>query len=99
MKKWLLVTLCLGQLLISRAQPVDYDSYFTPERLRVDLVFTGNARQQDVFLHSLHKEQLWTGSKTRLAVPFSYGEYQYKVYASNNLLLFQKALILYFLSG
>jgi hypothetical protein len=90
MKKWLLVTLCLGQFLISRAQPVDYDSYFTPERLRVDLVFTGNARQQDVFLHSLHKEQLWTGSKTRLAVPFSYGEYQYKVYASNNLLLFSK---------
>ncbi len=82
--------LCLTLFVMAQAQHIDYKTYFTPERLRVDLVFTGNAQTQDVFLHSLHKEPLWAGSKTVLIAPFDYGDCRYNVYSTQNVLLFSR---------
>ncbi|MDD2539111.1 MAG: M64 family metallopeptidase [Bacteroidales bacterium] len=90
MKKWFLLFMCLSQIFVSRAQTVVYYDHFTEERLRIDLVFTGNAQTQDVFLHSLHRESQWTGSRTQLISPFIYGEYQYKVLSGDGQLLFSK---------
>lgn len=91
MKKYILFfIICLGQTLTSRAQPVIFDHYFTTERLRVDLVFTGNAHTQDVFLLSLHKETPWAGSRSELISPFSYGEYQYRVFSKQGDLIFSR---------
>lgn len=91
MKKCILLfMLCLGPVLVSRAQAVCYDDHFTAERLRIDLVFTGNAHMQDVFLLSMHSETPWAGSKTQLIAPFTYGEYQYKVFSQEGELLFSK---------
>lgn len=90
MKKCSLLLICLGFVLTSRAQSVSYEDHFTGERLRIDLVFTGNATFQDVFLLSLHKESAWSGPKTRLIAPFTYGEYQYKIYSKQGDLIFSK---------
>jgi hypothetical protein len=90
MNKCVLLIICLGHLTISRAQPVSYEEHFTGERLRIDLVFTGNATSQDVFLLSLHKESPWAGSKTRLIAPFSYGEYRYNIFSKDGELIFSK---------
>ncbi|MFA7211770.1 MAG: peptidase M64 N-terminal domain-containing protein, partial [Bacteroidales bacterium] len=61
------------------AQSPSFDQYFTTERLRIDLVFTGNSKTQDAFLQSIHKEPVWAGSRTQLIDPFGYGEYYYKI--------------------
>ncbi|NLA16095.1 MAG: peptidase M64 [Bacteroidales bacterium] len=90
MKKIWFLFVFLSQLIVARAQLPSYEACFTSERLRVDLVFTGNAQQEDVFLHSLHKEPLWAGSKTQLIAPFTFGDFQYKVYSTDGVLLFSK---------
>lgn len=63
----------------ARKDVVEYDSYFTPERLRLDLVFAGNNLVQQVHLQGLKKESLWAGSQKNLLDPFRYGEYFYEV--------------------
>lgn len=57
----------------------NYDDYFTPNRLRIDLVFAGNAKQQNIYLDGLAKEDNWSGSKINLKDPFNYGEYYLEV--------------------
>lgn len=72
------------------AQSPSFDQYFTTERLRIDLVFTGNSKAQDAFLQSIHKEPVWAGSRTQLIDPFGYGEYYYKIFTPDGRLLFSK---------
>lgn len=90
MKKCVLLIICLGFTAIIRAQPVLYEDYFTGERLRLDLVFAGNASSQDVFLLALHKEPVWAGSTKQLIAPFTFGEYQYKVFTKQEDLIYSK---------
>ncbi|HRW94968.1 MAG TPA: M64 family metallopeptidase [Bacteroidales bacterium] len=90
MKKCTLLIICLGFATITLAQTVSYEDHFSEERLRIDLVFTGNATSQDVFLLSLHKEPEWAGPKKQLIPPFTYGEYQYKIYTKQGVLIFSK---------
>ena len=82
----LLTISALGQSRIH----VDYDKYFTPYRMRLDLVFAGDAAKQEVFLGNISKEVEWSGSKTILADPFEYGEYFLEVIAKNNVVIFSK---------
>jgi|SRR5574344_57224 hypothetical protein len=60
------------------SQP-SYDKYFTPERMRIDLVFAGDAKSQHIYLDGLKKESTWSGSKVNLIDPFQYGEYYLEV--------------------
>jgi len=96
MKKVLLIiAFVLPSLLLSYAQTstlstTDYDSFFTKERLRIDLTFAGDAKKQSIFLGGLHKEALWSGSRTNLVYPFNYGEYQYKLFDSTGRVIFSK---------
>ncbi len=57
----------------------NYESHFTREKLRANVVFAGNAETQDIFLESYHKEPLWSGNYTNLISPFRYGEYNYRL--------------------
>ena len=59
MKKlvFLCAALILGTIAVFAQQP-QYDTYFTPERLRVDLTFAGDATYQKIFLEGLTKEAL-----------------------------------------
>lgn len=68
------VLLCATLSFAQQAQP-QYDTYFTPDRLRVDLTFAGDASYQKIFLEGLTKECAWSGSKVNLLDPFKYGEY------------------------
>lgn len=54
----------------------EYDRYFTPDRLRIDLVFAGDAASQHVYLDGLKYEPQWSGSRKNLVDPFDYGEYR-----------------------
>jgi hypothetical protein len=67
-----------------------FQTYFDTTRLRVNLIFAGNADQQSVYLESLHKEPQWGGAPTHLIDPFDYGEYCYKVFSPDNQLLFSR---------
>jgi len=71
----------------SNAQ-VLFEDYFTPERLRIDLVFAGNNEYQKIFLEELHAEKEWAGSKKNLIDTFGYGENLIEVYSyeGNNLI-------------
>lgn len=68
----------------------DYNTYFTPDRLRVDLVFGGNSTQQNVYLASLAYEPRWSGSKTNLVDTFNYGEYYMKVKSKDGKTIYSR---------
>lgn len=65
---------------------VDYDTYFTGERLRIDLTFAGNATSQNAYLNGLACEARWAGSPASLIDPFGYGNYYYEAFADGKLI-------------
>ena len=79
MKKF--ITICAAALLsiAAFAQQPKYETYFTPDRLRIDLTFAGDASYQKIYLDGLVKECAWSGSKTNLIDTFNYGEYRLEV--------------------
>lgn len=83
MKKLLV---CLGWLLLSlasagnlQAAEYAYDDLFTPDRLRIDLIFGGNDHAEYVYLSGYHHEADWSGPKKGLVEPFGYGDYVYEL--------------------
>ena len=54
-------------------EAVDYDTYFTPERLRINMVFAGNSERQEFFLSDIYKECSWAGSPNSLIDKLGYG--------------------------
>lgn len=69
-------------------QTTSFDTYFTPQRLRVDLVFAGNAHTQTAYLKQLNREEVWAGSRTTLVSPFGYGEYHCQAFTEDGTLVF-----------
>jgi hypothetical protein len=57
----------------------NYESYFTEERLRAEIIFAGNSESQNIYLESFHREPLWSGNRKKLTAPFTYGEYNYRL--------------------
>lgn len=45
----------------------DFDQYFTDETLRLDYILSGNARSQEISLHSLYRIPGWYGKRAHLA--------------------------------
>lgn len=64
---------------------VDYQEFFTPERLRIDLELAGDASSQAIYLKGLQKEALWSASKTNLIDTFGYGQYFYELFSGGKL--------------
>lgn len=64
---------------------VDYQEFFTPERLRIDLELAGDASSQAIYLKGLQKEALWSASKTKLIDTFGYGQYFYELFSGGKL--------------
>lgn len=64
----------------------DYDTYFTGERLRLDLVLSGDANSQSVSLMELHREDFWSGSRNSLVDHFGYGQYFLEAFSGSNLI-------------
>lgn len=65
---------------------VDYDTYFTGERLRLDFVLAGDKENQYMFLNDLHKEKEWAGNPNTIIDPFGYGQYYFEAFAGDQLI-------------
>ena len=65
---------------------VDYDAYFTSERLRLDFVLAGNNQEQYAFLSELHRENEWAGSPNALIDKFGYGQYFMEAFSGDELI-------------
>ena len=79
MKKLMSFAAAIIVCVAAFAQNAQYETYFTPDRLRIDLTFAGDASYQKIFLEGLVKECAWSGSKTNLIDTFNYGEYRLEV--------------------
>lgn len=62
------------------ASTAAYDSLFTEDRLRIDLIFCGNAHQEDVFLAGYQHEKTWSAPKVGLVEEYGYGNYVYRLF-------------------
>ncbi|HIZ85283.1 MAG TPA: IgA Peptidase M64 [Candidatus Coprenecus stercoravium] len=71
---------------IADTAKVDYDTYFTSDRLRLDFILAGDAERQEAFLAGLKKECRWAGSHESLIDPFRYGEYMFEAWAGDTLI-------------
>ncbi len=56
-----------------------YYNHFTDSQLRLDLIFGGNANEQDIYLSGLKAEAIWAGPRKKLVPDFEYGEYRLEV--------------------
>lgn len=84
-------TLFTAGPLISRQPEGDlYNKYFTGERLRIDLIFAGDASEQQLYLSAIYQEPLWSGPCKLPVEPFDYGEYRYEVYSKDGVLLMKR---------
>lgn len=68
------------------ADEVIYDTYFTPERMRLDFVLAGDKDSQHVFLTEIRKECQWAGSPNGLIDHFGYGQYFFEAFAGEKLI-------------
>ncbi len=88
--KQIIISLILIFAVFPANCQIKYDTYFTPERLRIDLVFAGDSDSQHVFLDGLAKECAWSGSRTNLKDPFGYGEYYLEIRNLNGETIYSK---------
>ena len=64
----------------------DYNTYFTGEKLRIDIVLAGNRTEQHAYLDKLYREGEWTGNPASLVNRFGYGQYCYEAFAEGTLI-------------
>ena len=75
-----------GTVSSTFAEKVDYGTYFTQERLRIDFVLAGDVDDQYAFLSELHKECEWAGSPNSLIDKFGYGQYFFEAFSADKLI-------------
>jgi hypothetical protein len=91
MKRFLNITaLMLVLFTTSCSAQGKYSDYFTPDRLRIDLMFAGNSQTQSVYLDGLHFEKDWSGTREHLLPDFDYGEYAIDVYTTDGKKIFSQ---------
>lgn len=67
MIRQLLTAMLLPLAITQRASAQDFDRYFCDSTLRIDYVFAGDAKQQDIYLDELSKSARWYGRRHRLS--------------------------------
>jgi len=55
---------------------VKFEDYFTDKTLRLDYIFAGDAKQQNIYLEEMMQQDKWAGRKNRLDVKFLNGNGQ-----------------------
>jgi hypothetical protein len=58
---------------------VNYGDWFTGERMRVDLYYSGNHEITQVFFKKIKKEPRWGGTRTNLLDPMGFGHFQVRI--------------------
>ena len=65
---------------------VNYDTYFTGERLRLDFILAGDAGEQHAYLDELHRECAWAGSPNGLVDKSGFGQYYFEAFSDGKLI-------------
>ena len=94
-----IAALMLVLLANSCSAQVRYNDYFTPDRLRIDLMFAGNSQTQSVYLDGLHFEKEWSGTREHLLPDFDYGEYAIDLYTATGKKIFSQDFARSLLNG
>jgi hypothetical protein len=55
---------------------VNYDDFFTDERMRVDLVFAGDNDETEVYLEKIKSEPEWGGTRKNMIDEMGFGDFQ-----------------------
>ncbi len=66
-------------LLYQTAHSQDFERFFEPGVMRIDLVFSGTAEESSYALSGVKKEQFYSGSPEQLIDPFDYGDHKFVV--------------------
>jgi hypothetical protein len=70
-----MLTLILAATLLTAA-PMDFDSSFTGQTMRIDYFHSGTATEEHISLEAFRVEGEWPGSRTQLIDPSGLGKYQ-----------------------
>ncbi|HHS12267.1 MAG TPA: peptidase M64 [bacterium] len=65
--------------LLSPAAAPDFDTFFIPKTLRVDIYHAGNAVEEWITLDQIYEIQGWAGTRRHLLDPFNNGQYRLSV--------------------
>ena len=65
--------------MVIKAQ-VNYDDFFTDERMRVDLIFAGDADEMGIYLEKIKAEPKWGGTRKNLVDPLGLGSFQCRLF-------------------
>lgn len=65
--------------LLSPAAAPDFDTFFLPRTLRVDIHHAGHAGEEWISLDRIYEIQGWAGTRRHLLDPFNNGKYQLSV--------------------
>lgn len=79
MKKNLIALVLAALLPIQPLVAQNFDRYFEDNTLRIDYVMAGNAKEQNIYLDQLYKQERWAGRRTRLGEKFLNGNGQLTV--------------------
>ena len=63
----------------------DFDTHFTGERLRIDLVLAGDSEHQEAYFQQMYREPRWSGSPSSLINRFGYGQYFCELFSADSL--------------
>ena len=66
-------------LLFQTVHSQDFERFFEPGVMRIDLVFSGTAEETSYALSGVKKEQFYSGSRKQLIDPFDYGDHKFVV--------------------
>ncbi len=78
-------------MLCSAAGQAQFDSFFYPKTLRVDVIHAGDAQNELYALKNLSEEPFWGGSHLNLLDTFNYGRHKAEVFdAASGLLIYSK---------
>lgn len=81
MRKILLISIALT---LSFSAFCQFDKYFLPKSLRIDLFQIGNSENSDFVIDELIEEPYWSGSHKSLVSPFDYGDYKFTISDKND---------------
>ncbi|MFH0990602.1 MAG: M64 family metallopeptidase [bacterium] len=88
----LFLFLVLSHIVVLSQSKPDFNTFFLDRTMRIDLFFTGDAKEQIVTVDRIKQEGIWSENPAGLIEPYNYGPYVLKVVdVASNQLIFTKS--------
>lgn len=83
-----LILIIFSSSSLRSQEPIRFEDHFLDKAMRINFYMVGEAKQEQIIVDRIYREELWPESQTNLTNPFNYGHYFVKVYevASNKLI-------------